>query len=177
MLDIKSLNELGQILDSLGIERDYAERRGLPVFAEAEQLVSAGPNIVGNEQQLEAVTAGQWVGMRQAAEAEGIDLLLVSGYRSYAYQASLIKRKLEAGESLNDVLAVNAPPGCSEHHTGCAVDIATPGYPPLTESFERSDAFQWLEKNAQSHGFSMSYPRSNAYGYIYEPWHWSRRLL
>ena len=61
------------------------------------------------------------------------------------------------------------------HHTGRAVDIATPGVPPLTEAFERSDAFRWLEKNATNHGFSMSYPRGNALGYVYEPWHWCRQ--
>ncbi len=165
------------LLDSLGIDREYAGHRGLPVFAEALQLVSAGPNIIGREQQLEPVTAGHWVGMRQAAEADGIDLLLVSGFRSYDYQASLIQRKLDAGTQLPDILSVNAPPGCSEHHTGCAVDIATPGFPPLTEAFERSEAFAWLTKNAGNHGFSMSYPRDNRFGYIYEPWHWCRSLV
>lgn len=168
---------LGILLDKLGIERDYADRQGLPVFAECAQLVSAGPNIIGREQQLEPVTAGKWVAMRQAAEADGIDLLLVSGYRSYDYQASLIQRKLEAGMAVAEVLSVNAPPGCSEHHTGCAVDIATPGFPPLTEAFERSEAFAWLGENAGNHGFSMSYPRDNRFGYIYEPWHWCRRLV
>ncbi len=168
-------DQLERLLASLGIATDYARQHGLPVFAEAETRVSAGPNIIGREQELEPATAGKWVAMRQAAEAEGVDLLLVSGYRSFAYQASLIQRKLDAGTSLEEVLAVNAPPGCSEHHTGRAVDIATPGVPPLTEAFERSDAFRWLEKNAMNHGFSMSYPRDNALGYVYEPWHWCRQ--
>lgn len=165
-----------KVLDGLGISPDYPASRGLPVFAEATTLVSAGPNVVGNEQQLEPVTAGQWVGMRQAAESEGIDLLLVSGFRSVEYQASLIQRKLDKGDSLEKILHVVAPPGCSEHHTGCAVDIATPGVPPLTESFESTDAFKWLSKNAVKHGFSMTYPKDNPWGYGYEPWHWCRRL-
>ena len=167
-------DQLARILESLGIAVDYAHRNGLPVFEEADDRVSAGPNIIGREQELEPVTAGKWVAMRQAAEADGVDLLLVSGFRSYAYQASLIQRKLDAGVALTEILAVNAAPGCSEHHTGRAVDIATPGVPPLTEAFERSDAFRWLEKNAENHGFSMTYPRGNRFGYIYEPWHWCR---
>ena len=168
-------DQLAPILASLGIAPDYPRQHGLPVFEEVAERVSAGPNIIGREQELEPVTAGKWVGMRQAAQADGVELLLVSGFRSYAYQASLIRRKLDAGVALEEILSVNAPPGCSEHHTGCAVDIATPGVPPLTEAFERSDAFRWLDRNAANHGFSMSYPRDNAFGYIYEPWHWCRR--
>ncbi|MFK8053745.1 MAG: M15 family metallopeptidase [Woeseiaceae bacterium] len=164
------------ILMTLGIEPGYIAERGLPVFSEASSLVSAGPNVVGNEQKLEPITAGQWFGMRQAAASEGVDLLLVSGFRSVEYQASLIRRKLDKGLQLPEILAVVAPPGCSEHHTGCAVDIATPGVPPLTEAFEETKAFAWLVKNAVKHGFSMTYPRDNPWGYDYEPWHWCRRL-
>ena len=166
---------LDSLLADLGIPGDYAAGRGLPNFAEADSLVSAGPNILGREQMLEPATAGQWVGMRQAAAAEGVDLLLVSGYRSFSYQAALVRNKLERGMVLEDVLKVVAVPGCSEHHTGRAVDIATPGVPPLVEEFEQTAAFAWLERNAKDHGFSMSYPRENGYGYVYEPWHWCRK--
>ncbi|MEN7343254.1 MAG: M15 family metallopeptidase [Pseudomonadota bacterium] len=167
---------IAEALAALGIDADYAASRNLPVYQEATQLVSAGPNIVGNEQQLEPATAGQWIAMRQAAEADGIDLLLVSGYRSITYQTELIQRKLDKGESLESVLRVVAPPGCSEHHTGRAIDIATPGVPPLTEAFEATEAFGWLSKNAGKHGFVMSFPRDNRFGYVYEPWHWCRRV-
>lgn len=172
-----SVEALDQILTELGIAMDYADSRGLPVFAEARQLVNAGPNIIGRTVELEPVTAGHWVGMRDAARAEGVDLLLVSGFRSFEYQASLIRRKIDMGVPLAEILRVNAPPGCSEHHTGCAVDIATPGCPPLTEAFAETRAFDWLSQNADSHGFSMSYPVGNRYGYAYEPWHWCRRLV
>ena len=71
-------------------------------------------------------------------------------------------------------MTVSAAPGYSEHHTGRAVDIATPGSRPLTEEFEDSAAFHWLNENAADFGFSMSYPRDNRYGFIYEPWHWAQ---
>ena len=106
---------------------------------------------------------------------QGITLLLVSGFRSVDYQARLIRKKINAGQSLGDILAVNAAPGHSEHHTGCAVDIATPGSRPLTEEFEDSPAFAWLQAHAASYGFAMSYPRNNAAGFVYEPWHWARQ--
>jgi D-alanyl-D-alanine carboxypeptidase len=68
---------------------------------------------------------------------------------------------------------VNAAPGHSEHHTGRAVDIATPGSRPLTEEFEQTDAFRWLSSRAVEFGFSLTYPRDNPWGIAYEPWHWS----
>ena len=89
------------------------------------------------------------------------------------YQARLIRKKINAGQSIDDILAVVAAPGFSEHHTGRAVDIATPGSRPLTEEFENSPAFQWLNQRAAEFGFSMSYPPGNPSGFIYEPWHWA----
>ena len=71
-----------------------------------------------------------------------------------------------------DFLRVNAAPGYSEHHTGRAVDIGTPGCPPLEEAFEDTAAFAWLSRNAGAAGFRMTYPRGNPQGVIYEPWHW-----
>ena len=74
---------------------------------------------------------------------------------------------------IDEILTVNAAPGFSEHHTGNAVDIATPGSRPLTEEFEATPAFEWLSANAENYGFSMTYERDNPWGFIYEPWHWS----
>ncbi|MBT8087594.1 MAG: D-alanyl-D-alanine carboxypeptidase family protein [Gammaproteobacteria bacterium] len=146
----------------------------MPVFEEATELVEVGPNLVGRMQRLAPATAASWAAMVDAAAAEGIRLLIVSGFRSIDYQARLIRKKINAGQRVSDILKVNAAPGFSEHHTGRAVDIATPGSRPLSEEFEHSDAFRWLTANAAGFGFSMSYPRDNPYGVIYEPWHWAK---
>ena len=91
-----------------------------------------------------------------------------------------VERKIAEGEELEDrmtaieeILKVSAAPGYSQHHTGGAADIASPGSRPLTEDFETSAAFGWLVEHAAEYEFSMTYPRDNAYGFIYEPWHWS----
>jgi D-alanyl-D-alanine carboxypeptidase len=126
-------------------------------------------------QRLTPRTAREWTAMQSAAADEGVTLLIVSGFRSIDYQARLIRKKLNAGQSVSEILTVNAAPGHSEHHTGRAIDIATPGSRPLTEEFEDSAAFRWLEKNAAKYGFSMSYPRNNRAGFVYEPWHWARK--
>jgi D-alanyl-D-alanine carboxypeptidase len=158
----------------LGIPADYGRDSAKPLFEEATDLIDAGPNLVGRMQRLTPETAAHWQEMQAAARDTGIALLIVSGFRSFQYQADLIRRKIESGQELGDILSVNAAPGFSEHHTGRAVDVATPGSRPLTEEFEATEAFAWLQNNAAQFGFRMSYPRDNPEGFIYEPWHWAR---
>lgn len=165
---------LRQLHQELGIPDNYNLDGLKPKFEEATDLVDVGPNLVGRMQRLTPGTAAKWMEMVSAAAADGVTLLIVSGFRGVDYQARLIRKKIDAGQSLSDILMVSAAPGFSEHHTGRAVDIASPGSRPLTEEFEYSDAFRWLSKNAARHGFSMSYPRENRYGFVYEPWHWAR---
>jgi D-alanyl-D-alanine carboxypeptidase len=166
---------LRELHQELGIPDDYGLDGRKPVFEEAVDLVDVGPNLVGRMQRLAPETAARWAEMVDAAAADGVTLLIVSGFRGIDYQARLIRKKINAGQVLSDILSVSAAPGYSEHHTGRAVDIATPGSRPLTEEFEGSEAFRWLSENGGHYGFSMTYPRENSYGFVYEPWHWSHR--
>ena len=167
---------LRELHNELGIPEDYGQDGTRPVFEEATDLVEVGPNLVGRMQRLTPGTARRWADMQAAAKGDGVLLLIVSGFRSIDYQARLIRKKINAGQAVSEILEVNAAPGFSEHHTGRAIDIASPGSRPLTEEFEDSDAFRWLQANAAEYGFSMSYPRDNPGGVIYEPWHWARNL-
>jgi D-alanyl-D-alanine carboxypeptidase len=164
---------LRELHEELGIPADYGKSGGPPAYGEAGEVEDVGPNLVGRMQRLAPQAATQWKAMVEAAAGDGVILLIVSGFRSYEYQAALIRKKINAGQSITDILQVNAAPGHSEHHTGLAVDIATPGSRPLTEEFENSEAFRWLGANAGRFGFSMSYPRDNPWGIVYEPWHWA----
>ena len=166
---------LRELHQELGIPQDYGLDGRKPVFEEATDLVEVGPNLVGRMQRLTPATAAAWSELVGAAAAEGVILLIVSGFRDIDYQARLIRKKINAGQVVSDILKVNAAPGFSEHHTGRAIDIATPGSRPLTEEFEDTEAFRWLTANAARFGFSMTYPRENSYGFIYEPWHWARQ--
>jgi D-alanyl-D-alanine carboxypeptidase len=163
------------LLTDLGISAEYGHDPVLVTYAEATELVEVGPNIVGREQRLTAAAATAWKAMQNRAAEDGVDLVLVSGFRSINYQADLIRNKLEAGQKIDAILQVNVAPGFSQHHTGDAIDIATPGYKPLLEEFEDSPAFVWLRDNAIQFGFTMSYPRNNPEQISYEPWHWYRR--
>jgi D-alanyl-D-alanine carboxypeptidase len=110
--------------------------------------------------------------MQRQALADGIALQAISGYRSHDYQLGIFERKLARGLEVEQILAVNAAPGYSEHHGGVALDIGTHGEPPAEESFEATPAFAWLQRHAARLGFAMSYPRGNPHGISYEPWHW-----
>jgi len=116
-----------------------------------------------------------WQRLQLAAAAEGVALDAISGYRSHAYQLGIFERKRARGLAVDDILQVNAAPGYSEHHSGFALDIGTPGEPPAEESFEHTAAFAWLQGNAGRFGFQLSYPRDNPHGIVYEPWHWCWR--
>ena len=165
---------LRELHAELGIPEDYGLVRARPVYEEATELVEVGPNLIGRMQRLTPATAREWAAMRAAAAKDGVTLLIVSGFRSIDYQARLIRKKINAGQSVSEILSVNAAPGHSEHHTGRAVDIASPGSRPLTREFDDSEAFRWLQASAATYGFSMSYPRDNPAGFVYEPWHWAR---
>jgi D-alanyl-D-alanine carboxypeptidase len=158
----------------LGIPIDYGRSPRRPGYAEATQLEDVEANIIGQMQRLAPETARAWRQMKQMAQRSGVELLLVSGFRSIRHQVDLFRKKLAAGQDIETILRVNAAPGFSEHHTGRAVDIATPGTRPLTVDFEGSTAFGWLAENAAAFGFTMPYGRNNALGFGYEPWHWSQ---
>ncbi|MDC7703484.1 M15 family metallopeptidase [Vogesella indigofera] len=160
---------------TLGIDVQTLAARGLTPFAEATTLVVAERNAAGREFELTPAAANAWQAMRDAAAADGVTLLLVSAFRSIARQHEIVAAKLARGQRLDDILQVSAAPGFSEHHTGRAVDIGTPDSPALEEVFELTPAFAWLQTNAGRFGFVLSFPRGNACGYLYEPWHWCYR--
>ena len=159
----------------LGVPADYASSRNLLLFRETSRLASIGPDIYQREQQLHVTVIEPWQEMRDAAQLDGVVLQPVSGFRSVDYQAGIIRRKIETGLPMDRILEVSAAPGFSEHHTGRALDLTTPGSPVLEEPFEETEAFAWLCERAQEFGFHQSFPRDNPHGIAYEPWHWAWR--
>ena len=169
--------DLPAVFAELGIPADYGADPHLPGYDEAQDLVEVEANFAGKVQLLARDTARKWSGMKLAALADGIDLQLVSGYRSIERQRELITNKLAAGQCIADILKVMAAPGYSQHHTGKALDLSTSDVEPLSEDFEQTAAFRWLLRHADDHGFYLPYPRGNRYGFCYEPWHWASSKL
>ncbi len=168
-------NVIVDLHQRLGIPSDYAARTGLVQQRTPDDLVDIGVDVFDRAQRLRMEAANAWTGLVEAASLDGVTVQLVSAYRSLEYQADLIQRKVESGESISEILTRIAAPGYSEHQGGCAVDVTSPGIDPLTELFEETQAFRWLVASAVDHQFVLSYPRSNAYGVVYEPWHWCFR--
>jgi len=110
--------------------------------------------------------------MVAAAAQDGVVLHVVSAYRSTEYQLGILRRKLDRGQTIDDILRVSAAPGYSEHHSGRALDLTTPGCIALEEEFEHSPAFSWLNASASRFAFRLSFPRGNCHGIAFEPWHW-----
>lgn len=113
--------------------------------------------------------------MQRDALFDGIDLRVVSAYRSIDLQKQIFFGvKSERNQSAAERARVSAPPGFSEHSTGYAVDLGDGDQPAthLSISFETTRAFAWLKANANRYHFTLSFPEQNSQGVSYEPWHW-----
>lgn len=166
------LERIKGTLKELAIPESFLAQYRLPMQLECENLVSIGLDMFDREQRMESKAASQWHSMAAAARTDGVVLLMISAFRSFDYQRGIIERKLAQGLSLEEITRASALPGYSEHHTGRAIDIGTPGSEPLVEEFEQTLAFNWLTRRAGEFGFSMTYPRNNSFAIMFEPWHW-----
>ncbi len=112
----------------------------------------------------------------------GKDVYVVSGHRTYNYQANNYRNQvqlfLNEGHSQRDaeILAAEwvAVPGTSEHHLGLAVDIIDTQNWSLDESQAELEGQQWLMENCWKYGFILRYPKGTKTetGINYEPWHY-----
>jgi len=108
----------------------------------------------------------------------GKKLLLISGYRSPAYQICTFVFFLKLNKySFDKTIARVAIPGYSEHGSikfPAADFITENGLPsdnhPL--NFARTKEYRWLKRNAGRFGFFESFPKNNQTGIMFEPWHW-----
>ena len=105
----------------------------------------------------------------EEAEDDGVDLIVLSGYRSFTEQGTLKNvYTTNYGVGAN---RFSADQGYSEHQLGTAVDFTSTTIGENLSAFESSEAHTWLLQNAHKYGFVMSYPENNEF-YVYEPWHW-----
>ncbi len=107
--------------------------------------------------------------MLEDAKADGVDLWVVSSYRSFETQAQLKGAyTISYGSGAN---AFSADQGYSEHQLGTTVDFTTKGLGGGLDGFQTTPAYTWLLTHAHKYGFVLSYPEGNSY-YVFEPWHW-----
>jgi len=159
-------------LAALGISSELITARGLRECEEATKLEVAEVGTDGRNHLLVPLAAEAWHCLNAAALVDGINLFIVSAFRSIDRQAEIVRRKIEAGMAVENILTVCAPPGFSEHHTGRAIDLSTLDCRALEVEFDQTTAYAWLTEHAAEFGYYLSYPINNPWGYQYEPWHW-----
>jgi D-alanyl-D-alanine carboxypeptidase len=111
--------------------------------------------------------------MAAAARADGVTLVAVSTYRSFAQQALVYQDEVQIfGKTQAD--RESALPGRSEHQLGTTADVSVPGLGyALDDSLGQRPEGRWLAAHAVEFGFVISYPagKEAITGYRYEPWH------
>ncbi len=130
-----------------------------------------------------------FIDLEFASMKDGLHITVDSGYRSFSEQAGMFINQyakntlhmLSSGVNLKDInrlayeetISKIALPGCSEHQTGYAFDIAcyrNGEYQLETTEEERA----WMRENAYKYGFILRYPegKEEITGIMYEPWHY-----
>ncbi len=111
--------------------------------------------------------------MFNAALEEGVEIVAVSGFRSYERQTQVYTASVETSGAEHAQQAV-AEPGKSEHQTGLTMDVSSiENSYNLDQNFGEVEAGKWLAKHCSEYGFIIRYPegKENITGYMYEPWH------
>lgn len=121
---------------------------------------------------LRSQAAAQLTAMLNAASADNLTIDITSTYRSYQNQQVVYANWVAVNGSIALADTVSARPGYSEHQTGLAADLQTPGC--ALECFSGTAAYTWLKQNAAQYGFIERYPAglSALTGYAPESWHW-----
>jgi LAS superfamily LD-carboxypeptidase LdcB len=132
--------------------------------------------------------------MKNDAKKEGINIKIVSGYRSFDRQKLIWNRKflnnqkkeLSPIENINKIIQYSTIPGTSRHHWGTEIDIIAENHNIkgdllLAKNFH-NNSFEplrlWMEKNSYKFDFVLPYTKdSYRSGFLYEPWHYSYSKL
>ncbi len=110
--------------------------------------------------------------MEMLKDAEKLEPVVVSGYRTQKEQQKLYNKKIQEyriqgyskEESITFAQQWVAEPGSSEHQIGLAVDINGATY----------DLYLWLQENSYQYGFIFRYPgdKTAITGVAEEVWHY-----
>jgi LAS superfamily LD-carboxypeptidase LdcB len=149
-----------------------------------------------------AATAAAFMRLREAARADGIDLVPYSSYRDFPAQLRIWNKKFAGKKALYDlneqvrdfsalseeelvwaILNWHSLPGASRRHWGTDIDVIdravmAPGYKPSLLPSEASEGgvfhglHQWLDRHIHEHGFFRPYQHLSG-GMYPEPWHLS----
>ena len=133
---------------------------------------NGGVRQVDDTWQLQQECAEALVALCDAARAEGHELYLKSGYRSYYKQAVMYENRIEK-YGYDDGWVTK--PGASDHQTGLGCDVVPKKWTDrgMNEDMAKEPETQWMAQHCAEFGFILRYPKDKeAITEInYEPWH------
>ncbi len=105
------------------------------------------------------------------AKNDGMNIRVISAYRSYSYQENLYNNYVK-NDGVENADTYSARPGYSEHQTGLVVDI-TRAFDDFN-NFENTNEYNWMLENAHNYGFILRYPKDkeDITTYSFEAWHY-----
>lgn len=167
----KMTEEYAQEIVSGKCTRDKIKAFGITHY-KYDDCKSTDLTDIGNGIKTHKKCANAFKEMQKAAAKDGVNIYIVSGFRSKKYQVSVFKKKFKdknypTFDELKARLKFSAPSGYSEHHTGLAIDINS-----TEQSFANTKAYKWLQQHASEYGFEISFPDNNHQKLGFEPWHW-----
>jgi LAS superfamily LD-carboxypeptidase LdcB len=161
-----------------------------------DELIGKGnPEFYGDGYQLQKDAYESFLLMKAEAKKSGIDIQIVSSYRSFEHQKRIWARKynkfiaegLSPSKTIQKIIEYSTIPGTSRHHWGTDIDIID-GSKKAPKSVLNPNNFidnniyselrVWLENNANKFGFYLVYTNEvSRKGFKYEPWHYSYKPL
>lgn len=133
---------------------------------------NGGVRQVDGTWQLRKECADALVQLCDAARAEGHQLYLKSGYRTWKKQAYMYENRLKK-YGYDDGWVTK--PGASDHQTGLGCDVVPKKWTNrgMNSDMAREPETQWMAENCARFGFILRYPEDKeAITEInYEPWH------
>lgn len=171
--DIKNVTRSGDELLVL-VNKEYK----LPSTYTPTDLVKVGDDVIrrGSNYSLRSIVIDDLRNLVSDAKFDGIDLSIVSAYRSYSTQESTYNYWVNYnGGCISCADRISARAGHSQHQLGTTLDFSSSEVnDTLGIKFGDTKASEWLKSNAYKYGFVLSFPQGyeSITGYSYEPWHY-----
>lgn len=160
-------------------------------YSMEELMGKADIELYGEDINLRKEAHDAFVEMRKAALSDGINIQIVSSYRSYDRQEGIFEGKylkytdegMEPLDAIEKIVEYSTIPGTSRHHWGTDADLID-GNPKVdgdvlvASKFETGGPYEkfklWMDENSEKYDYYLVYTNNpKRRGFKYEPWHYS----
>ncbi|QLG44324.1 M15 family metallopeptidase [Costertonia aggregata] len=176
---------------ALGIVPQWAFNIQEEEYSILELMGKADIELFGKGINLRKEAHDAFLKMKRAAYSDGIDIKMISSYRSFERQMAIWERKyitytddgMQPLDAIDKIIEYSTVPGTSRHHWGTDIDIVD-GYRKVEgdvlvpEKFGAGGPYElfktWMDENSTEFGYHLVYTNEpKRKGFKYEPWHYS----